>query len=367
MARRDPTAVWLRKRKGKRGLTYGLRWFDPVTGQGRSEACGTDLAYARERRAQVRQELRDGMSGRTPQTPLDGLIERLPGLMAGKSPVHTVASTQRSLRQLRDVTGPRTLAAIDRAAVMDFKAKRLGAKAAPATVNKELREIRSALSYATDAGLLRANPLLRWKGLMIREPEKVVRVVEPEEFGKLLEVCEDPTFRALLIVAYRQGLRRNELINLRWAAVDLEREILHVVNVPEADEFTKSRKNRTVPMHPAVLAELRVTWSDAPKRVEGGKVQATSPHVFTWPDGRPLKQDYVSRQFNVLVTKAAIASCTLHDLRRSFSTLAQRAGVDKYTVKDLGGWSEVSVVERHYTGDVSEAHRRAMKRIAETA
>jgi hypothetical protein len=41
--------------------------------------------------------------------------------------------------------------------------------------------------------------------------------------------------------------------------------------------------------------------------------------------------------------------------------------VDKYTVKDLGGWSEVSVVEKHYTGDVSEAHRKAMKRFAGAA
>ena len=55
------------------------------------------------------------------------------------------------------------------------------------------------------------------------------------------------------------------------------------------------------------------------------------------------------------------------DLRRSFSTLAQRAGVDKYTVKDLGGWSVVSVVEKHYTGDLLEVHRKAMQQIARTA
>ena len=41
-----------------------------------------------------------------------------------------------------------------------------------------------------------------------------------------------------------------------------------------------------------------------------------------------------------IVKRAGIAYCTLHDLRRSFSTLAQRAGVDRYTVKDLGGWSD---------------------------
>jgi hypothetical protein len=41
--------------------------------------------------------------------------------------------------------------------------------------------------------------------------------------------------------------------------------------------------------------------------------------------------------------------------------------VDRSIVKDLGGWSNVNVLERHYTGDVSEAHRRAMDKIAHTA
>ena len=367
MGRCNPTAVWMTKRKGKRGVSYRLRWVNPRTGKWESEACGRDLAYARVRREQIRQELREGLSGKLPYTTLDALISKLDGLMAGKSPIHTIASSKHSLKLLGELCGVACVTAIDRATVMEFRAKWLQSGASAATVNKDLRQIRSVLSYAVDAGLLRANPLLRWKGMMVREPDKVVRVVEEEEFAKLLGACEDPTFRVLLTVAYRQGLRRNELVNLRWAAVNLERQILHVVNVAEAGEFTKSRKNRSVPMHPAVHAALSEMWVQTPKRVEGGAAQPVNPHVFVWPDGRSLKPDWVSREFAALVAKAGIAPCTLHDLRRSFSTLAQRAGVDKYTVKDLGGWSEVSVVERHYTGEVQAVYRRAMKRIAGTA
>jgi site-specific recombinase XerC len=50
------------------------------------------------------------------------------------------------------------------------------------------------------------------------------------EFAALLAACENPALKALLVVAYRQGLRRTELANLRWAAVDLERQILHVAD-----------------------------------------------------------------------------------------------------------------------------------------
>ncbi|MCY2927641.1 MAG: tyrosine-type recombinase/integrase [Planctomycetota bacterium] len=311
--------------------------------------------------------LRDGLAGKLPVVTLSEFAERLDQLMAGKS-IHTLNKTKESVRLLEKLCKVGQLTAIDRAAVMKFRAARLSAGLATASVNKDLRQIRSALSYAVDAGLLRANPLLRWKGLMLREPEKQVRVVEHDEFAKLLKVCRDPSFRAFMIVGYRQGLRRTELVNLRWHAIDLDGQAVHVVNVIEAGELTKSRRNRTVPMHPAVhdaLSRLYEATPATPKVVQGGEVAPKSVYVFAWPDGRPYTVHWVSHEFRRLVKKAGIGYCTLHDLRRSFATLAQRVGVDKYTVKDLGGWSCVSVVEDYYTGDVKEAHRMAMKKIAE--
>ncbi len=202
---------------------------------------------------------------------------------------------------------------------------------------------------------------------MLREPDRVVRVVEEQEFSKLLTACDYPVFKGLLIVAYRQGLRRGELINLRWPAIGLEHNVLHVVNVPEAGELTKSRKNRSLPMHPLVREVLNQFWQETPKRVEGGEILPSHPYVFCWPGGRPLKRDWVCREFSKLLSKAGVSACTLHDFRRSFSTLAQRAGVDKHIVKDLGGWSVVSVVEKHYTGEIDEVYRRAMDKIIGSA
>ncbi|OQB85186.1 MAG: site-specific tyrosine recombinase XerC [Planctomycetes bacterium ADurb.Bin126] len=371
MKTKTPTSVWIVPYRGKRGTTYRLRWINPRTGEWEAEACGRDLAYARERRDQVRQELRDGLTGKLPETTVQGLIDQLPVLMAGKSATHTIPSTQGSLRELQALCKPSTIADIDRAVIMSFRSKRLEAEASVATVNKDLRQIRSALSYAVDAGLLRANPLLRWKQFLLKEPELVIRVVEEDEFAKLYAACDDTTFKTALQVAYRGGLRRKELVNLRWDAVRLdesgENSVIGVVNVPEAGELTKSRKNRMVPMHPLVHRDLTELWNCTSKKIIDGTIVPCSPYVFCWPDGRQWKPDWVSRTFRVLVKGCKIASCTLHDLRRSFSTLAQRRGVDKFTVKDLGGWSEVSVVERHYTGEVPEVLRNAMKKIAGTA
>lgn len=363
---KSPTSVWIARYKGKRGTTYTLRWIDPRSGKWQREAAGRDLAYARVRRDAIREELRNGLAGRLPDVTVADLADRLDTLMAGKS-AETITKTQESLRALDRLCNVGLIASIDRATIMDFRAKRLADELAPATVNKDLRQIRSALSYAVDAGLLKANPLLRWKSFLLREPEKRVRVIEEAEFAKLLARCEYPAFKGLLIVAYRQGLRRGELIQLRWSAVDLERGLLHVLNVPEEGEFTKSRKNRSLPLHPQAREALQALWANVPKKVDSGAVAAAHPFVFCWPDGQPFKAGWVSRQFTALVGKAKIAPCSLHDCRRSFSTLAQRAGVDRHTVKDLGGWSTVGVVEKHYTGEIPEAFRQAMDRMAKTA
>ncbi|MCG3180150.1 MAG: Tyrosine recombinase XerC [Phycisphaerae bacterium] len=366
---RNPTAVWMVRRRGKRGTSYQLRWIDPRTGQQRAEACGRDSVYAKTRRAQLKEEIREGLAGRLPELSLTDLAGakgqpgKLDAMMAGRS-VATVSKTKDTLRLFKALCDIDSVAAIDRRAVMDFKAKRLAGGVRPATVNKDLRQLRAVLSYAMDAGYLRTNPLLRWRGLMLKEPEKQVRVVEADEFAKLLKASENPAYRALLVVGYYQGLRRTELVNLRWSAVDLVNLVLHVVNVADAGEFTKSRKNRSLPMDPAVVSVLSQLWKDTPKRVEGGTATPVSPHVFTWPTGEPFKSDWATREFERVVKLAGVAKCSLHDLRRSFSTIAQRAGVDRSVVKDLGGWSTVAVVEKHYTGNVSPAYRAAMERIA---
>ncbi len=361
--RRSPTAAWIITRKGKRGTTYRIRWIDPTTGKTCSEACGRDRALARTRRDAKKAELREGLSGRLPDKCVSDLKEALEDFMTGKS-ANTLRETQRSLQDLVDLCGNRRLEHVDRALAMDFRAKRMAMGVSKATVNKDLRQVKSALSYAVDAGWLRSNPLWRWKALQLREPEKRIRVIEPEEFKKLLEACPDPVFRVLLIVGYHQGLRRTELTNLRWSAVDLKAGVLRVENVVEADELTKSRKNRTLPMLSTVRDNLTALYDGVPKVVEGGEQRPKSPYCFTWENGEAFKPDWVTHRFAALVKEAGIAHCTLHDLRRSFSTLAQRAGVHKTIVKDLGGWSAVSVVERHYTGEVPEVLERAMEQIA---
>ena len=360
--KRSPTAVWILSRRGKNGTTYRIRWVDLASGKTLSEACGRDLALARLARDRKKAELREGLSGRLPDRTISDLMAELPGFMVGKSS-DTIRITLRALSDLVRLCGDRRLEHVDRNTIMGFRSKRIAEGVSPATMNIALRSVKSALSYAVDCGWLRTNPLWRWKGMQLREPEKAVRVLESDEFHKLLESCPNPLFRVLLVVAYYQGLRRTELVNLRWTAINLDTGILRVVNRPEADELTKSRKNRTLPLRQMVREQLKLLYADVPKIVVDGRVQPKHPHVFTWDDGRPFTKFWASHEFARIAKRAGISHCSLHDLRKSFSTLAQRAGIDKAVVKDLGGWSTIGVVEKHYTGEVAEASQRAMAQL----
>lgn len=357
---RNPSAVWIVKRDGKRGGAYRIRWVDPLSGQTFSQSAGRDLALAREMRDAKKSELRDGLAGRQPIKDVSDLADVLPTFMAGKSAV-TIRTTKRTLNEFIKLCGDRRLTRFDKSAMMQFRARRLVEGASFATVNKDLRQCKSALTHAVNAGWLRDNPLLKWKALFLTAPEKRIRVVEPAEFNAILGTCENPILRVLFIVAYDVGLRRTELANLRWTAVDLAKGVLHVENNPKAGEFTKSRKTRSLPMSSDVKANLAALLDGVAKIVEGGGQQPKYPHVFTWDNGQPFKPDWLTHEFARLAKLARVPHCTLHDLRRSWSTILQRAGVDRSLVKDLGGWSTLSVVERHYTGEVDERHREAMQ------
>lgn len=363
MPRRSGTRAWVEHDRGYDGRRrYRVRWIDPDTGKKESESCGTDSALARELLGQIMARLRLkrlGVGG-DPTKRISDLVARLPELLAGRSTT-SLHKMERSLNDLADVAGDRRLIGVDRDSIVAYRAKRLGKGLSPATVNGDLRTIKSALSYAADIGWIAVNPLLRWKGLFIVEPEQMVRVVEHAEFDRLIGKC-NLQMRTALMLAYYAGLRRRELSDLRWDDVDIDNRSLLIRNRPEAGELTKSRKIRTVPMRDVLASELAAHRSRVPARVNRGRAGPKSEYVFCWEDGHPWNEDWLTHRFEEIALAAGV-DCTLHDLRRSFSTLAQRAGVDRNLVKDLGGWSSVTVVERHYTGSIAPALRDAIARL----
>lgn len=360
---RRPYSVWIeRARLPDDRSSYRIRWIDPATGERRSEPCGTDRAFARDRRDAKVAELRAGLRGDGGDRRVRDLLDQLESWMAGRAR-ETRANARRSLERLIALCGNARLRMVDRRLMMEYRGRLSETGLTPAAVNKHLRHVKAALTLAVDAGWLPANPAWHWKAMLMPEAERRIRVVEPAEYEKIANACADQRLHLAVILSWHQGIRRTDLVQLRWDALDLERGVAQLASVPEAGEYTKTRRRAAIPLRVVPLAALRAWWDAAEKRVTARGTEPRSPYVLHWPNGRPLGASWLSREFGRTVLAAGIPACTLHDLRRSFSTLAQRAGEDPSTVMQLGGWSSVAVVRRHYTGDVSEGMRRAADRL----
>jgi integrase len=158
-------------------------------------------------------------------------------------------------------------------------------------------------------------------------------------------------------VAYGSGLRRGEILNLTWADIDFENKRIHVETKSSSRRLIewepKDHENRVVPMSEESTQLL------ADNQVES---EEGFPYIFLSPDRlKRIKQregvgrwnarsdtvNNLGRDFDVIRRRAAIARCTLHDMRRSAITnWAQQLPIQ--VVQQLAGHSNIATTRKYY-------------------
>jgi integrase len=144
--------------------------------------------------------------------------------------------------------GERFLFQIAVTEVERYKQERL-LTVSPSTVNKELNCLKAMLNKAITWGYLKENPL---KGMLgLKEPAGRLRYLALEEAARLLTACEAPPYLLPIVeFAMHTGMRRSEILALRWSDVDLRRRTLTLTQ-------TKNNERRIIPVRRAVLAGTR--------------------------------------------------------------------------------------------------------------
>ncbi len=128
--------------------------------------------------------------------------------------------------------------------------------------------------------------------------------------------------KPFILAALYTGMRKGELLKLRWQNVDSKKRQIKV-------EKTKSKKVRFIPINSVLFDEL-----------EGLKLKrGTEQRVFPfW---------YIQKAWENARRRAGLEDLTLHDLRRTFGTRLLEAGVDIVTISKLYGHSSVLVTQRY--------------------
>ena len=225
-------------------------------------------------------------------------------------------------RWLIPVFGDRYLFDMTLAAAERYKQQRLES-VDPATVNKEVNCLKAMLNTAVRWGYLKENPL---KGMSaLKEPPGRLRYLAPDETTRLIAACDTPPYlRPIVDLAMHTGMRRSEILALRWGDVDLRRRTITL-------SHTKNNERRVIPINDTVAAALRA-WP----RIVG------SDAIF--PD---LNGPMVTRAFERACRKADVPNLRLHDLRHTFASYLAMGGCNLRAIQQLLGHKDLRMTARY--------------------
>lgn len=218
---------------------------------------------------------------------------------------------------------------------------------------------RSALEKAARDGLIRANPAIGCKLPPKRARE--MQVLERDELQRFLIQAQAEGYYELFLLDLATGLRRGELMALRWDDLNFETGVLNVdkqVCVIDGElQFSRPKTKssvRKLVLPPAVVEVLR-------------EYKKTTHSRWMFPS--PVKEDApitpcaVSSRLQIILERAGCKQVRFHDLRHTFATLALQNGMDVKTLSAMLGHVSAATTLDIYTHITDDMQRAAAANI----
>jgi integrase len=248
-----------------------------------------------------------------------------------------------------------------------------GAALAPATVRRIHATLHRAFRDAMSWGYLNRNPA----ALAVKPKQRGAGSVEMRtwtaaELRRFLDHVRDDRLFAAWRLAASTGLRRGELLGLRWRDVDLDagrvsvgQTLTTVGNKVAFGEPKTARGKRSIALDGVTINALR-TWRarQAEERLTFGPAWRDTGLVFGREDGSLIHPDTFSFRFDRQVRAAGLPRIRFHDLRHTHATLALQAGVPAKVVSERLGHATVAFTLDVYCHVIPALQEDAAERIA---
>ncbi|MDP8931089.1 MAG: site-specific integrase [Actinomycetota bacterium] len=221
------------------------------------------------------------------------------------------------------------------------------------TVRAIHTRMRSALKDAVRWRLLDRNPAEDADPPAYRQTtqarRRAMRTWSEDELRRFLEATTGHRWHVLWEVAAATGLRRSELLGLRWRDLDggllaVRQTLVEKDDGWELVETTKSvGSSRTIPLDRRTVAVLRAHAKTQKEwQLRAGPAWEDGGLVFTDELGRPLSPPAVTQAFRRACEAAGVPRVRFHDVRHTHATLMLRAGVNPKVVSERLGHSSVA-------------------------
>jgi integrase len=229
--------------------------------------------------------------------------------------------------------------------------------------------LRNALEHAMREDLVPRNV-----AKLVRVPApryKVGKGLSIDQVKSLLRASSDHRLAALYVVAATMGLRRGELLGLRWADIDLTRGTLEVAQTVQRAggalhvQAAKTEASESILPLPDIsrrALEAHRTRQDG-ERAQLAEVWAEHGLVFPAEGGTPMEPRNLNRNFSIMRVRAGLDDVRLHDLRHTVVSLLMELGTPPHVVQAIARHADVNITLRIYAHSNLSAMRDALGRL----
>jgi integrase len=237
------------------------------------------------------------------------------------------------------------------------------------TVQHVHRTLSQALSHAVRLGVLFKNPAQQVKPP--RPPAREIKILSKEEIAALLVAAKGGPLHLPVLVAITTGMRRGELLGLRWSDLDLKAGALTVNQSLERIKGAVTFKTPKTPTSrrritlPAVTVEALKEHhkAQAEERMKFGLGRDPRGLVFVRANGEPLDADSLTKAFGRLVAASKVAPITFHGLRHTHISHLLIDGVHVKVVSERAGHANVSITLGVYAAYIPNMQADAALRV----
>jgi integrase len=261
-----------------------------------------------------------------------------------------------ALGHVRQHLGDRSLQKLRAADIASLYATTTRSGSAPRTIQVTHVCIHRALSQAKTRGLVRDNVAEVVKPP--KAPDQETAMLQPAQAAALLERLRGKPLYLLASLGLGTGMRRSEMLALRWQDIDLdagrltiERSLEQTTAGGVKPKSPKTRSGRrTISLPPRLVEELRQHWREQQEQRLGmglGKAPETAS-VFATADGQHLSPNGITKAWPRAMAEIGMPGVTLHSLRHTHASTLIASGMDVLTVSRRLGHASAVVTLRVY-------------------